>query len=427
MADLATPAFHGGGGHDVVVVGAGLAGLTVAVQCAQAGARVLVLAKGIGSTHLGPGTVDVLGYTPERVERPANTIAGLDDGHPYAAIGADAVADAVTWFKQRFGADESALGPYDFAGDISENRLHPTAVGVAKPTAVVPCTMAAGDLRAGGAIAVVGFRALKDFYPDYLADNLRRAGHEARAIVLDVVPEGRADASPLAFARAFDDPGWRAGAAATLAGQLRAEDARVAVPAVLGLEDPHAVWSDVQQRIGRPLFEVPTLPPSAPGMRVHRTLREALRRAGGRIAIGVEAIGADLDGDRVTAVRARASGRERSHPTRWAVLASGGWASGGLALGSDWQARETVFGLPLSGVPDPGAPRFVASYLDEQPLARAGVAVDAAMRPSASARENLLVCGATVGGAAPWREKSGDGISLATGHAAAQTILSEAR
>ena len=42
--------------HDVVVIGTGLAGLTAAVRLAESGARVLVLAKGVGATHLAPGT-----------------------------------------------------------------------------------------------------------------------------------------------------------------------------------------------------------------------------------------------------------------------------------------------------------------------------------------------------------------------------------
>ena len=44
--------------HDVVVIGAGLAGLTAAVHLAEGGARVLVLAKGVGATHLSAGTID---------------------------------------------------------------------------------------------------------------------------------------------------------------------------------------------------------------------------------------------------------------------------------------------------------------------------------------------------------------------------------
>ena len=37
--------------------------------------------------------------------------------------------------------------------------------------------------------------------------------------------------------------------------------------------------------------------------------------------------------------------------------------------------------------------------------------------------ENVLVAGATLAGAEPWKEKSGDGLSLATGHRAAELVL----
>ena len=56
--------------YDAVVLGAGVAGLSAAARLAEGGAKVCVLAKGVGSTHLAPGTVDVLGYDPGRVEDP---------------------------------------------------------------------------------------------------------------------------------------------------------------------------------------------------------------------------------------------------------------------------------------------------------------------------------------------------------------------
>ena len=412
---------------DVVVVGAGLAGLAAALRSAEAGAKVTVLAKGVGSTHLGPGTIDVLGYMPDRVEAPGDAIEALAEGHPYATIGGEGVWAGVHWLREQFAAPAAPLAGYHFHGDLSANHLMPTAVGAAKPTAVVPVTMLAGDLRSGGPILVAGFRSLKDFYPDFLADNLRRAGHEARGVTLRSVPERRADASPIAFARAFDDAGWRERLATELRGHLKAGDERVALPAVLGQEDPAGVWRDLQDKLGVDVFEVPTLPPSVAGIRVYRTLRDALRRAGGRIVINAQAVGGERENGRLTGVRAVASQRERTYAARWVVLASGGWASGGLELDSAWGARETVFGLPLSHLPEPGAARFTSGYFDEQPMARAGVAVDARMRPVDGDLENLLVCGATVGGAAPWREKSGDGISVATGYAASETILKEAK
>ena len=59
---------------------------------ASRGARVRVLAKGIGATHLGGGTIDVLGYAPERVDRPGEALpafAAAHPGHPYARVGVE--------------------------------------------------------------------------------------------------------------------------------------------------------------------------------------------------------------------------------------------------------------------------------------------------------------------------------------------------
>ena len=58
------------------------------------------------------------------------------------------------------------------------------------------------------------------------------------------------------------------------------------LPAMLGLRDPHEVLADVEHRLGRRVFEIPTLPPSVPGMRLYEILRSALRAAGGRLVLG---------------------------------------------------------------------------------------------------------------------------------------------
>jgi glycerol-3-phosphate dehydrogenase subunit B len=82
-----------------------------------------------------------------------------------------------------------------------------------------------------------------------------------------------------------------------------------------------------------------------------------------------------------------------------------------------------VLGLPLRGAPAPGEPRFAAEYLAEQPMARVGVAVDGSLR--AEGAENVLVAGAALPGAVPWREGSGEGIALASGYRAAEVALAE--
>ncbi|MGH2716242.1 MAG: glycerol-3-phosphate dehydrogenase subunit GlpB [Thermoleophilaceae bacterium] len=409
--------------HDVVVIGTGLAGLTAAVRLAERGARVLVLAKGVGATHLSAGTIDLLGYAPERVERPGEALRRLvaeRPDHPYAVAGD--VGAAVDWLTALVA--DGSLAPYAYQGGLDENLLLPTALGVPRPSAVVPETMAGGDLRRDDPILVVGFRGFKDFHPALLADTLRRAGFPARATELEVAPEGRADVNSLGYARAFDDPGFRAEVTAQLFGRLRAGE-RVGFPAVLGIADPHGAWSDLERRLARPVFEVPTLPPSVPGMRLFAIMRDALRRAGGRMIMNAVVTGAEREGGRVGALRVRVGLREERRGCDWVVLASGGFASGGLELDSRWTARETALGLPVAGVPAPGEERFAPGYFDDHPMARAGVAVGSDLRPEG--HENVLVAGATLAGAEPWREKSGDGISLATGHRAAELVLGGAR
>ena len=109
------------------------------------------------------------------------------------------------------------------------------------------------------------------------------------------------------------------------------------------------------------------------------------------------------------------------------MVASGGFASGGLELRPDGTARATALGLPVAGVPSSGKPRFAPEYCARHAIDRAGVAVDGRLRPldgrGRPVYENVLVAGATLAGCEPWREKSGDGISLTTGSAAAGEVL----
>lgn len=402
---------------DAVVIGAGTAGLTAGIRLAQDGARVCVLAKGNGSTHLAPATIDVLGYMPELVTEPGRAldelIASRPD-HPYALIGAEAVGDALTWFART--AADGPLPGYGYAGSLERNQLLPTAVGALRPSALVPETMAAGERGGLRRVCIVGTPSLRDFHPSLCAANLAGAGIEARAVSLELKVE-RADMNALGLARHFDDPAWRARFCAELSLALRGDE-HVGLPAMLGLRDPHAVLADLEHRLGRRVFEIPTLPPSVPGMRCFEILRSALRAAGGRLIMGAAVVSCEREGGRVTAVSTRAAGRDLTYLAPVFVLASGGFASGAIELDSAWAMHERVLGLPLAGLPPEGAPRFVSTYLDEQPLARVGVAVDAELR--AQGAENVIVAGAALPGAVPWREGSGEGISLTSGYRAAQ-------
>jgi glycerol-3-phosphate dehydrogenase subunit B len=84
--------------YDVVVIGVGLAGLTAALRLAEQGQRVLVVAKGIGGTHLAPATIDVLGYVDGPVESPARALpqfAAAHPDHPYRRLSVEVIRSSL--------------------------------------------------------------------------------------------------------------------------------------------------------------------------------------------------------------------------------------------------------------------------------------------------------------------------------------------
>lgn len=417
--------------YDAVVIGAGVAGLTAALRLAEEGAAVAVVSKGVGSIQVTGGTIDVLGYAPDVVDRPRAALerwAAANPAHPYAVVGGAAVEQAVGWFKRH-------MDDYPYVGDLERNFLLPSAAGVPRPTAVAPETMAAGDVSSGGRFALVGIRGFKDFYPGFAAGNLAAArlpsgrGITARAIDIDPPLQPRVDAGAMPLARLFDDRSFRGAVVDELGPKLRPGEA-VGFPAVLGLEQPHQAWDELQSAFGAPVFEIPTPPPSIPGMRLFARFKDALRKAGARLVIGPEVVGATTAGRTVESVDVGTAGRTTAYRARSFVLATGGWGGGGLHLDSHWRAHETIFGLALRGDDDRGR-RFGPSYFDRHPLNLIAVPVDAALRPLDGSGEvvydNVHVAGAALGGAQPWREKSGDGVSLSTGYAAAGAILEEVK
>jgi len=409
----------------VVVVGAGLAGLVAGVRLAQLGAQVSVVSKGSGGLRLSTGTVDVLGYAPDRVDDAAAAVArvgGERPEHPYARLGG-ALDDALDWFREQV----DALRPQ---GDGRANMLLPTAVGVARPTAIAPASIAAGRLDRPLRIAAAGLRSLRDFFPALLADNLPRAGlaHPVEARPLTLEWSGRpgwADVAAPVHARALDLPAERGRLADELRPMIEPGET-VLLPAIVGLARPAEAWDDLQERLGAPVAEVPTVPPSVPGIRMEGLLVAALRAAGGELVLGPDAVGIEGARGRASGVRVRQAARTRSVPADAVVLATGGFASGGIDLDSHGHLRETVAGLPVAG-PPAGDPGLSPRALDPQPLMRAGLVVDEAMRPldpgGSPLWSNLHAVGALVAGAEPWREKSGEGIAIAGGYRAATAIM----
>ncbi len=410
---------------DVIVMGAGLSGLTAAWQLATGGHRVRLITKGWGATHWHSGCIDVLGYfpigntTPVRLPREtlATLIANMPE-HPYALVGIERLEAALDAF-----ATLCHDAGYPLHGSLDSQWLLPSAVGAFRPTCLAPETMMAGDLSRHDRepMLIVGFERLNDFYPELIAANLIKQGHLARGTLVETPTLRRQKAiNTLVLARLFEQATFRAEFIAAVKPKLGKAE-RVGIPAVLGFDNALAIKAELEKAFDRPIFEIPTVPPSVPGMRLHRILTRAIERAGGDIRTGMQVVAADTKGDRVTTIWTEAAARRVPHHADTFVLATGGILGGGITTTYTGEVREVVFGLPVNAPTDRMAWLY-RDVLDERghPIFRAGIRVNSSFRPldgETPRYTNVHVIGTTLDGCEPLRERSFEGIAIATGFA----------
>jgi len=405
---------------DVLIVGAGLTGLFASLLVAERGNAVTLVAQGRGGLELSPGCIDIWGRAT-----PSRALSQLRKSHPYRLAGTAALHAALEFFEEITQQAE-----YPFPGSISRNLHLPTALGAIHPTALAPQSLAQGDLFDGTPFTLAGIDNLLDFYPQLAASNLRRAGIAVQSVLELPIPmdDTHHDFYTSDLAHFFDKPNWREEVARVWKPQLIGIK-RLGLPAVLGLRDPQHVLEDLQERLGLTLFEIPTLPPSLPGLRLEVILRRRALNTGVHFIEGPRVVGridGGSDGRRVSGVVLQTVGGPRVYTADVVILATGGILNGGLVFQQDGRVQESVFDLPVNY--DQGRGYWTTtSPIDSQPYSGYGLLVNDLMQPldakGAPIFENLYVAGGLLGGADRTMEGSRQGIDLATAYRAVEVAL----
>ncbi len=423
---------------DVAVIGAGMAGMAAALFAAERGLSCIQIGNG-GGLLFASGLLDLLGVHPVAERRlwqspyaALATLAQEQPGHPLARVDVPSIRSAFETFVTALASAGLAYAPL---GERNRNLL--TAIGTIKTTFGVPQSMVAGAdaldaLEARPSCLLVDFRGLREFSARQIAETLGDRWPDLRYQRIEfpgfeAVPELYA----AHLARALETGETRARTIALVKPLLG--DARViGFPAVLGLARASEVHAAFEAGLGVPVFEIPTMPTSVPGLRLLGAL-EAVMSARGvrrRHQANVRALAFDADGETATLDLEGVPGGERV-VARAVVLATGRFTGRGLTADRG-RVRESILGLPVHQ-PDSREGWHQRDFLDPSGHAinRAGLTVDDAWRPldarGKPAWPRLFAVGSILAHQDWMRSKCGSGLAIATAWAAMEQVARQLR
>jgi len=399
----------------------------MAAEAAQSqGARVLILARGMGSLPLTSGCIDGLGYFPGDsmvpLSSPLSALAQLCSNHPqhpYAKVGSERILSALAHFQD---ICRSMGMPY--TGNFASNFLLPTSVGTFHPTCLIPETVKGGDLSISGSVFLLGLEGFRDFSPYFAAENLNilycrgKIASSFRAGVLGRPDLAGKAINSLTLAKAFDEECFREKFARQARPFLHPGD-KLGVPAVLGFHSSLEAWTDLEEKMGTQVFEVPTPPPSVPGIRLYNLLKIHLQGRGVRQVVGPRLLKPNVQFRRLEGFSLGDSKGSPVYKASAFVLATGKFVGGGLDS-ERGRIYETLLGLPVRYPLDRKRwfnPRLLAAR--GQPFNEFGVEVDENLQPvdlrGQVVHSNLFAAGGIIAHADSMSEKSGGGIAISTG------------
>lgn len=416
---------------DLIVIGSGMAGMAAGAFAAASGIKTVLMGASSGEMPFASGLLDLLGVYPAEEKRVwDNPWAGIEalieacPEHPYALLGLERIRSALTKFL-----DLLETAGLKYCGWPDRNAVLSTSIGTRKITWRVPETMWQGvmGLREKRAALIIDFEGMKDFSARQLVETIARSwpGIRSRRLKFPYPLRGSERQNTL-MAEALELPEVRTALADNIRSVLAGAE-MVGLPAVVGLRQCGRLVVDLEEKIGVPVFEIPTMPPSIPGLRLKEALEQTVLRGGGVVMPGVRATSVKCNGDGSVSVSFRSGRAEKTIAATGLVLATGRFLGRGL-VAERTRIREVLLNLPVKQ-PEMRDLWHRVDFFDLRghPVNKAGVVVDGMLRPTGLdgkvVGENMFVAGSLLANQDWMRTRCGAGIAVSTAYHAVQSFL----
>jgi glycerol-3-phosphate dehydrogenase subunit B len=416
---------------DLTIIGAGLAGMAAAAFAANRGVSTAIVGP-LGETWFTSGLMDLMGVHPVNSGRtwsdPWSAIDAVRrdiPAHPYARLPNESIQAAMSEF---FDVLSTAGLPYCY--DANRNSELITAFGSIKTTYGVPMTMWPGvtALARKSPCLIVDIPGLKGFSARLICERLESDWPDLHPLRLPAVFGDQAqEISPIPFATAMEIPEHRERFADLIRPHVKNVEC-IGLPAILGVNQSHRIAQELGERLSKPVFEIPAMPPSLPGVRLKEALMRSLSEKGVRCLFQKKVLRVEPTSERSFLLDIGKEELEAQIETQGIVLAAGRFLGGGLQA-DQVCIRETLFDLPVRQPAQREgwhADDFFASA--GHAVNRAGIETDTMARPLAANRrpvyDKLFAAGIILAHHDWARMKCGSGLSVATSRHAIESYVS---
>ena len=410
-----------------IIIGGGLSGLTAGIKLAEAGQKVAIVSSGQSTFHFFSGSLDLLNSDgTNAVQRPLDSLETLSPSHPYKKIGAEAMTaltESAVAFLRNCGLR--------FEGGGNVNRYRITPFGTIKPSwiSLDDClTMETPDKFPYKTLGIVNISGYLDFYPQFLSLGLEKIGVDCRTMAvsapqLQAMRKSSTEMRAPNMARVMTSETIEC-----IATSLNVADMAIEafiLPAIFGINDTLAL-DELRSKVKRPVFFIPTMPTSVPGVRSQIILRSYFQKLGGIYLLGDSVTGGDFTDNNLRYVTTVNLGQDRLEADNF-ILATGSFLSHGLKS-TPKKVYESVFGLDVDSYQQ-REDWFKADFYESQPYMGFGVISDADFRLSREEKtiSNLYGVGSVLGGCDAIALGCGGGVALFTALHVANKILNSSK